>query len=291
MLFLSVSPALELWGTSILSALAISVDSFCASATDAVELPQKRKWLWLFLISLIFGVFHFFMPLIGYSIGRPFIEAVRPYVRWISFGILTFIGLKGFFDIILDKHVDRMDRLAGKYSFQAESHIRELAARDGEVRRIRAILKRQAREFKSGQIPADWCGEGDLNSPQSLHDMGIYLRHLSRWLNRKKLKEILHAPDSKSAERVGRLKLVGVVLIQAFATSLDALILGFTYVGMPEVSGYGTVLPIFALFTLVVTLMSFTGGILGKLLGERSQTVANILGSLVLIGIGIKALF
>ena len=277
----------DLWGTAVVTALAISIDSLCASATDAIDLKVKRKWVWIFTIALIFGLFHFIMPTIGFSVGQPFIDAIEPYVGWISFAIFAFLGLKGLLDVFLDWHSDRMEAIGEKYHFASASHLKELCDKGLKLKEIKRTLKAQAEAFKEGRVPDGWCGEGEATDSDQMKELGIYLGHLSKWLTKKKLKEILTPSSEEEKARAGMAKTLVTVTVQAFATSLDALIVGFSYVG--QVDGYATSLPIFAMFTGVVFLMCSLGGILGKTLGEKSQRIANLVGSIILLGLAVKA--
>lgn len=284
---LSVSATGDLWLTGVLTALAISVDSCCAAATDAPRIRGKHRWLILVAIAAIFAVFHFITPVIGYSIGSAMMEVLEGIIGPISCGILCFLGLKELAEIVLEWHVDRMDAIGDKYAFAAASHIRELVDAGQNLKQIKSTLRIQSSSFKFGVFPSKWCGEGSVETPEQMYEFGIYLRHLSRWLTRSKLREILHPKTEEQKARETTTKLLLAVAAQAVATSLDALAVGFTYAETPIAQAY----PLFAMFTGVVFVISFLGGALGKILGERSQRVANLVGSLVLIGLGIKALF
>ena len=272
-----------------LTALGLSVDSFCATAVDAVNIKSKHKWAYIVLICLVFGVFHFIMPTIGYFVGRPFMDTISPYVKWISFGILGAIGLKGLIETLVEWHVSYEDKIGETYGFEARKHILEYVEQGNEVKQIRAILNTQASILSSGTLPEGWCGCGKLETPEQMKDLSRYLKHLSHWLHRKQLREMMNPAEESTREKNRVISLFTTVIIQAFATSLDALAVGFTYAAQSIL--YSAAWQIFLVFFAVVFIATLVGGALGGLLGEKSQRWANIAGSLVLIGLGIKALF
>ena len=75
-----------------------------------------------------------------------------------------------------------------------------------------------------------------------------------------------------------------VLILQGIATSIDALSVGFTIV---DYSGFSAF--ICALIIAVVTLFICMGGlVIGKRFGLKLESKAQILGGLILIGIGIE---
>lgn len=46
------------------------------------------------LISFVFGLFHFVMPIIGFYSGSRFVDFVSSFDHWIAFAILVFLGIK-----------------------------------------------------------------------------------------------------------------------------------------------------------------------------------------------------
>ncbi|MBQ0038978.1 MAG: manganese efflux pump [Treponema sp.] len=76
----------------------------------------------------------------------------------------------------------------------------------------------------------------------------------------------------------------GVLMVQGIATSIDALSVGFT------IAGYSLGLALIAgiIIAAVTFIISFTGLVIGKKAGGRFTDKAEILGGLILIGIGIE---
>ncbi len=77
-----------------------------------------------------------------------------------------------------------------------------------------------------------------------------------------------------------------VLLVLAIATSIDALAVGVTFAFLPELH----VLPSVALIGVVTFVISTFGALLGRKAGSALGTRAEIVGGIILIGIGLKIL-
>lgn len=77
---------------------------------------------------------------------------------------------------------------------------------------------------------------------------------------------------------------IGTLLIQGVATSIDALSVGFT------IAEYDLIMVVVcaAIIAIVTFIISMIGLILGKKFGTRFAGKANILGGVILIGIGLE---
>ena len=82
---------------------------------------------------------------------------------------------------------------------------------------------------------------------------------------------------------ISSLEKIQVLMMQGIATSIDALSVGFT------TAGYGLVMAVVC--SLIVAVVTFviceTGLCLGKTLGTKLSGKADVLGGVILIGIGI----
>ena len=76
------------------------------------------------------------------------------------------------------------------------------------------------------------------------------------------------------------------LFIQAIATSIDALAVGISFVAMKEIK----ILNAVSIIALITFLMCFVGVFIGKKVGNTFKEKAEILGGLILIGIGTKIL-
>ncbi len=276
------------WGSILILSLALSVDSLCASAINATdERVKNKRILFIFIAALTFGLFHFIMPVIGYFFGSLFVEQIQAYTKWISFGILLFIGLKGIGEQLFDIHVDKMEKLAKSVDFDGEKYIRKLVAEGKDLKEIKREYKELGKKLKRDEEHG--IEQLKYEDHRKCKALGVYLIHETKYLNKKRLEEIIH-PESKEQKKEGKLiaSFLVSLLLQALATSLDALAVGFSYVGQLD---WSLALCIFGVFFAVIFLMCLLGGFLGKIFGEKYQRIANLLGSLVLMVLGILALF
>ena len=97
-------------------------------------------------------------------------------------------------------------------------------------------------------------------------------------------KMIIEAFDKKCSEEEVKPLGIGLLLIQALATSIDALSVGFTIATHTFFPALVTAL-IIALITFVIC---FIGIIIGKKFGTKLKNKASLLGGLILIIIGIE---
>ena len=97
-------------------------------------------------------------------------------------------------------------------------------------------------------------------------------------------KMLIEAFDKKCSEEEVKPLGIGLLLIQALATSIDALSVGFTISTHTFFPALVTAL-IIALITFVIC---FIGIIIGKKFGTKLKNKASLLGGLILIIIGIE---
>ena len=72
-------------------AVSLSMDTFSLSlAYGTLNMPKKQKYL----LSIIVGIFHFFMPLIGFAIGSYILNLIKIDPEIIVGIILIFIGFQ-----------------------------------------------------------------------------------------------------------------------------------------------------------------------------------------------------
>ena len=102
------------------------------------------------------------------------------------------------------------------------------------------------------------------------------------YIGGKMLWEGLHPGDE--AEGCSRQDGIGALMIQGVATSIDALSVGFT------ISGYNLLMAVVcALIIAVVTFIICMAGLeIGKRFGTKLSGKADILGGVILIGIGLE---
>lgn len=85
------------WFNIVLTSLSMSVDAMTVSAVDSIQEKNMKK-IKSILIALVFGLFQFIMPLIGYFIGYSFKDILEAYIPWIAFSLLTLLSIKSLID-------------------------------------------------------------------------------------------------------------------------------------------------------------------------------------------------
>lgn len=90
------------WVNIVLTSLSMSVDAMTVSAVDSIQEKNMKKTKSI-LIALVFGLFQFIMPIIGYFIGYSFKDILETYIPWIAFSLLTLLSIKSLIDWIKDR--------------------------------------------------------------------------------------------------------------------------------------------------------------------------------------------
>ena len=76
----------------------------------------------------------------------------------------------------------------------------------------------------------------------------------------------------------------GTLMIQAVATSIDALIVGVSFAALPDVNIWAAV----SFIGVTTFIISLVGVFFGKKFGQLLGSKAEVLGGLILVGIGVK---
>ena len=176
-----------------LTAISMSIDAMTVNATNGLQESNMSKKKML-LISFLFGLFQFLMPVIGYFIGFSFKKYVEIYIPWIAFALLTLLGVKSFID----------------------------------------------------------------------------------WIKDFNKKEII------CLEKVGG----GKILVEAVATSIDALCIGFVYLNY----SINDAMLVFGIIGIVTFILSFVAVYLAHFLGDKIKKWAGLIAALVFIAVGLKIL-
>jgi len=88
-------------GLNILGiAVGLAMDAFAVSIAAGLTLPTVTP-RHVFRIGFHFGLFQFFMPIIGWWAGSTVSDHIADYDHWIALGLLSFIGLKMLFDAFM----------------------------------------------------------------------------------------------------------------------------------------------------------------------------------------------
>jgi manganese efflux pump family protein len=76
---------------TLLVAVALGCDAFAVGLGVGTRFCSLRQ---VFRLSFHFGLFQFFMPLLGCFIGQNVAGLAREWAPWVAFGLLFFIGAK-----------------------------------------------------------------------------------------------------------------------------------------------------------------------------------------------------
>lgn len=77
--------------TVFLLAVALSMDAFAVAVATGCALRKVRMRQYV-RISGAFGFFQFFMPLLGWFLGRSVHHFIEAWDHWLAFGLLVWIG-------------------------------------------------------------------------------------------------------------------------------------------------------------------------------------------------------
>jgi len=74
-------------------ALSMSMDAFavCLGAGTQERTSGPRP---IFRLAFHFGLFQFFMPIIGWFAGTTILRYISAYDHWVAFGLLAFVGIR-----------------------------------------------------------------------------------------------------------------------------------------------------------------------------------------------------
>lgn len=75
----------------LLISVSLAMDAFAVSVSNGLVLPNVKKRNAV-TFGLYFGLFQFFMPLIGYFLGNKLTKYIQQFDHWIAFILLGIIG-------------------------------------------------------------------------------------------------------------------------------------------------------------------------------------------------------
>lgn len=76
----------------ILISIGLAMDAFGVSIGKGLTMPVGENGRKVTL-AFSFGLFQFLMPVIGWLIGRQFIDVISEWDHWIIFGLLGYLGI------------------------------------------------------------------------------------------------------------------------------------------------------------------------------------------------------
>ncbi len=78
-------------------AFALATDAFCTALGVGTGTRFTGQ---TFRLSFHFGLFQAMMPIIGWAVGKPFVDFVRSWDHWLAGGIVTLLALHLFWEAI-----------------------------------------------------------------------------------------------------------------------------------------------------------------------------------------------
>ena len=78
-------------------ALSLSADCFAVALSGSISL-RTVSYPEVFRTASAFGFFQFLMPLLGWLLGRTFVDKISAYDHWAAFALLAFVGGRAVWD-------------------------------------------------------------------------------------------------------------------------------------------------------------------------------------------------
>ena len=237
----------------LLIAVGLAMDAFAVSVSTGMTCCDFR-WTHNLRMSAMFGLFQCAMPVIGFYAATRFQSYIENFDHWIAFVLLLFIGGKMLWEAFTSKNADEL--LEGAPACPVIP-----AADPGVV------------------IPA-----ADPGVVIPAADPGVVIPAASAGADLP-----VDAPAQGNNVRKGytvsEMLTFKRILILAVATSIDALAVGVSFAFLKTDIWIPSIL-----IGIVAFAFSFTGGFLGRKIGPVLGKTAEIMGGLILCGIGIKIL-
>ncbi len=231
-------------------AIGLAMDAFAVALATSVRLgiPNAHQ---IFRFSFHFGLFQAMMPVIGWYLGSFFQHFIADYDHWVAFALLSFIGGKALLEINGKKGKGKKDR---KDSIGIESNGSLEVLDDSPTASSQDKLA-----FEPGQPPQP-------------------LTHIAHKTDTTNTSSLDTTYDRKADPTKG-----SSLVILSIATSIDALAVGLSLAML----GVSIWLPV-AIIGIITAGLTLCGMLIGARLGLKFGRTMEIVGGLVLIGIGIK---
>jgi len=81
------------WLTILAVAVGLAMDAFAVAVAAGLALGQVTG-RHRFRLGFHFGLFQFFMPVVGWTAGRQLVFYIEGYDHWVAFGLLSYVGGK-----------------------------------------------------------------------------------------------------------------------------------------------------------------------------------------------------
>lgn len=228
----------------LLLSVGLAMDAFAVSIGNGLAM-KKRNIRAALAIALSFGVFQAAMPLAGYFLGTAFEDIIRQFDHYIALIFLGFIGGKMIWDGIKELRESKRERI-------------ENGAEKAADREVKGNIAEPADGENKGSLAesSDGAEKASLDKKGAAAEKGSGEFHLT----------------------------LGTLLIQAVATSIDALIVGVSFAALPDVNIWSAV----GLIGVITFAISLSGVFFGKKFGQLLGSRAEVFGGIILVCIGLK---
>jgi manganese efflux pump family protein len=90
------------WLSILGIAVGLAMDAFAVSVAAGLNLTQVT-YRHVFRLAFHFGLFQFFMPILGWLAGTRLADYIKAYDHWAAFGLLAYVGGKMLWEARHDK--------------------------------------------------------------------------------------------------------------------------------------------------------------------------------------------
>ncbi len=108
------------WITLFGVAVGLAMDAFAVALTAGLILP-KLSFRPVFRLAWHFGLFQFFMPVLGWLAGSAFQRYISAFDHWVAFGLLGIIGAKMIYESFQIKAIENRKDPTRRWSLVALS--------------------------------------------------------------------------------------------------------------------------------------------------------------------------
>ena len=92
----------------LITGVALAMDAFAVSICKGIKMSKLNPSR-IAIIALFFGGFQMLMPLVGWLLGKQFVQYIEAFDHWIAFVLLAFIGVKMAVESFKDDECDCCD--------------------------------------------------------------------------------------------------------------------------------------------------------------------------------------
>lgn len=287
----------------------LSMDAFAVSISKGLT-QKKINIINMLVIALFFGFFQFAMPIIGYLCCKPFSNYIESFDHWIAFVLLVFLGSKMIYECLKEDKVfklkDNKNKTLEDSSLLHKGNTEITQLEDNKLQAN--SLDPESIDNNKNTITQNYkvnannevcikCIKQNINRNVVLegnNDTNILLNDSVKNINNSKTSlnnEYNNSNENldiaKSSDRQNKKLTLDIkeLIILAFATSIDALITGITF----AFNG-GNIFISASIIGIITFVLCCIGFLIGNYFGSKFKKVAEILGGVVLILLGIKFL-